>query len=127
MGLIFTTSGWTGASITFAHADGTETYTVTGDVLNPYDVAQALVAWLDDAGRVWSAHVSGVAFTVTQDGARDQIGLTYTGTFTSGVLAAASDLPSDLELAALRQAQYLYILPHEMEAIAQNYHIPAVR
>lgn len=83
MGLIFTTSGWTGASITFAHADGTETYTVAADVLNPYDVAQALVAWLDDAGRVWSAHVSGVAFAVTQDGARDQIGLTYTGTFTS--------------------------------------------
>lgn len=36
-------------------------------------------------------------------------GVTYTGTYSNAVIAAASDLPSDIELASLRQAQYLFI------------------
>jgi hypothetical protein len=85
-GVILTTRGWLGAAITWTHADGAETYTVSGDVANAYDVATALVAWLDDPARVWAANVSGVAFTVAADadtGHRLNFLITYTGTFLS--------------------------------------------
>lgn len=63
-GLIYTTRGWAGAAITYTHADGADTYTVTGDELNALDVAVALGTWLNAAGRPWAAHVSAVSLAV---------------------------------------------------------------
>lgn len=92
MGVILSTRGWTAASITWTHADGAETYTLDGDVANAYDVATALVAWLDDPARVWAANVSGVSFTVGDDGARHRFVIAYTGTFSSIVTSASWDV-----------------------------------
>jgi hypothetical protein len=82
-GLILTTRGWTGAAVVFVHASGSETYTVTGDTLNPHDVAAALAAWVDDAARVWSASISNVTMTAGTNTARVTYTLAYTGTFSS--------------------------------------------
>lgn len=79
-GLIYTTRGWTGAAIAYVHADGSDTYTVDRDELNPLDVAVALGAWLNDGARPWAAHISGVSVAVQAgtDG-RLRFAYTYTG------------------------------------------------
>lgn len=67
MGIVFTTRGWTGASIVVHHADGDDTFAVTGDVQNAGDVAQAFRAWLDHISRPWSGSVSFVELVVRDD------------------------------------------------------------
>lgn len=82
--MIFTRAGWTGASIVFNHASGSATYTVSGDVLNSYDVAVDLLAWIDHASRPWSGPLTGVTLAVESDGLRRRYRYTYSGTsFTS--------------------------------------------
>lgn len=87
--MIFTTRGWTGAQIVWTHADGSATYSVSGDDANALEVAVALRDWLDDGARPWAAHVSDVVLTVGTDGERHNFLYTYTGTFTSKVPNAA--------------------------------------
>lgn len=78
--MIFSTRDWTDAAIVYTHASGAATYTVSGDVLNPYDVAVALRAWLDDAARPWAAAISAVALSVDDDGAgRRRFVFAFTG------------------------------------------------
>lgn len=79
--MIFSTAGWTGASITWTHASGSATYVVSGgDVQNAYAVAVALQAWLDDAARPWAAAISAVALAVESDGTgRCRFAYTFTG------------------------------------------------
>lgn len=81
MGLIFTTIGWTGASIEFEHAAGTDTFELDGDEQNPYDVAQNLRDWLlDDPERPWSAaQIATVTITVGTDGKRHRFTFAFTG------------------------------------------------
>ncbi len=74
MGIIFTATGWTGATITVVHVSlGTEVYTVAddlpGDALNAVDVATAFAAWLNAGSRGWSGPMTGVSWTVEDDGA----------------------------------------------------------
>lgn len=65
MGLIFTTSGWTGAEVSFdAGGDGAGTFSTTGDQNNAYDVAVALKAWIEDAARPWAGVLTGASFEV---------------------------------------------------------------
>jgi hypothetical protein len=66
--IVFTTRGWTGASVECAHASGTETYTVAGDIANPYDVAYAFADWIDDAARPWFGAVTATVVTVFDQG-----------------------------------------------------------
>lgn len=84
MGLILTTRGWLGASITWTHASGADTYSVSGDVHNAYDVATALVDWLADIARPWFTIVTGFSFAVSTDtdiGLRHCFPISYTGSF----------------------------------------------
>lgn len=76
--MIFTTRGWTGASIVYTHASGAATYTVASDKLNAYDVAVALRAWLDDAARPWAGDISSVTLTVEADTADRRLRFVYT-------------------------------------------------
>ena len=77
--MIFTVAGWTGAAIVFTHASGAATYSASSDVLNPYEVAVALQAWLDDPARPWAAAITGVGLAVEDDGVRHRFRFTYTG------------------------------------------------
>lgn len=84
MGLILTTRGWLGASITWTHPSGADTYTVSGDVHNAYDVATELVAWLGNVARPWHFYATGFSFAVEQDqddGLRHCFPISYSGTF----------------------------------------------
>lgn len=87
MGLILTTRGWTGASIEWEHASGTDTYTppigaLLGDDLNPLDVAYNLKDWLEDwARRPWSStEIATVSLAVEDDGKRHRFVYSFTGT-----------------------------------------------
>lgn len=72
MGLIFTTSGWTGAEVSFSDGvDGGGIFSIggadddlPGDQHNAYDVAVALKAWLEDPARGWDEPLTGVSFEV---------------------------------------------------------------
>ena len=91
--MIVTTRGWTGASITYTHASGADTYTASGNTLNAYDVAVALRAWLDDAARPWAAAISSVTLTIEEDAAARRLRFVYgfaggTPTFVSVVANA---------------------------------------
>lgn len=77
--MIFTLAGWTGASIAFTHASGAATYTVASDVLNAYDVAVDLRAWLANASRPWAAAITGVTLAVEDDTKRRRFRFTYSG------------------------------------------------
>lgn len=79
MGLIYTTAGWDGAAITWTHADGAATYTVSGDALNALDVAVDLKAWLDAGARPWAAHISSVSLAVQDHGGRHRFAYSFTG------------------------------------------------
>lgn len=86
--MILTTRGWLGAAITWTHSvSGAATFTVRDrDRKNPYDVAQQLRDWLDDAARPWASPVTGVTLTVSGDGKRHRFAYAFTGT---GTMAAA--------------------------------------
>jgi hypothetical protein len=83
MGLIFTTSGWTGAEFDFSDGvDGGGLFSIggaeddlPGDQHNAYDVAVALKAWLEDPARGWDQPLTGVAFSIVANGPRVQIDL----------------------------------------------------
>lgn len=90
MGIVFTRSGWTGAEIEFDHADGLETYVVSADTLNAYEVAEALRDWLDDAGRAWSGSITGVTLTAEPDDDDKRVRFVYsfTGSDTAFTITA---------------------------------------
>lgn len=86
--IVLTTRLWTGASITYVHASGSATYTVSGDEQNAYAVAAAHRDWLADAARPWAAAISSVTLTIEEaaDEARVRFVYTFAGstpTFTS--------------------------------------------
>lgn len=89
--MILTLAGWTGASIVFTHTSGAATYTVSADVLNAYDVAVDLRAWLANASRPWAAAITGVALAVEDDTKRRRFRYTYTG---PGTLTFVSIVPN---------------------------------
>lgn len=68
MGIILTTTGWTGASIEVVHASGTETFTISGDTNNAYDVATDFATWLDAGARAWAGALTSVSWTVEDNG-----------------------------------------------------------
>lgn len=84
MGIILTTSGWTGAEITVVHASGTEVFAPSGDVNNAYDVAGDFATWLDAGGRAWAGALSSITWAVIDDGGRVAFAYAPVGTtFTS--------------------------------------------
>ena len=90
--LVLTTRGWTGASVVWTHASGSDTFELVGDVHNARDVADELATWLDDPARPWAAAISSVTVTVTTADHRVVLGFSFTGstpTFLSAVCSAA--------------------------------------
>lgn len=80
MGIVWTTSGWLGASIAYVHASGSATFEVRDDVANAYEVAQLLRDWLDNSFRPWASDISGVTVVAEEDAARRRIRFVYSFT-----------------------------------------------
>lgn len=91
MGLIVTTTGWTGASIAVVHADGSDTYTISGDDHNAADVATDFNTWLNAGPRPWAASLTSITVLPIDDGGRlafayAPVGTTFTS-FTGNAVA----------------------------------------
>ncbi len=82
MGIVLTTTGWTGAEITVVHASGTEVFAIAGDKNNAYAVAGDFATWLDAGGRAWAGALSGIAWTA-EDNLDGRLCFVYVATGTS--------------------------------------------
>ena len=81
MGVIFTTRGWTGAEIDVSDGGlGIETYVVSGDGNNAYDVAGALATWIADPARGWAADLTTLDWGVDYLDGDARVSFWYTST-----------------------------------------------
>ena len=102
MGIIFTTTGWLGASIEVYDGTNTEVYAVSGDVNNAYDVAAALAVWIEDPARVWFGTLTDLEWGVDYLEDDPRVAFYYTASGISLSLASAGVVGERLNLTATR-------------------------